>query len=201
MGTCVAPPRAQADVPRAGELWAGLLARVAQGDQGAVAEFYDASSRYVFGLTLRILGDRESAEEVTLDVYVQVWKQASRYSPERGAVSSWLLNMARSRAIDRLRSKGRRQRQQEGPLEAAGEAADHAPTPEESSLASERRRAVQSALAALQEPQREAIELAYFSGFSHSGRLRRASASACFTFGIRYSTRWVRYERPTTTSV
>ncbi len=78
------------------------------------------------------------------------------------------LNMARSRAIDRLRPKGRRQRQQEGPLEAAGEAADRAPTPEESSLASERRRAVQSALAALQEPQREAIELAYFSGFSRS---------------------------------
>ena len=133
-----------------------------------MAEFYDASSRYVFGLALRILGDRESAEEVTLDVYVQVWKQASRYSPERGSVSSWLLNMARSRAIDRLRSKGRRQRQQEGPLDAAGEAADRAPTPEESSLASERRRAVQSALAALQEPQREAIELVYFSGFSHS---------------------------------
>ena len=138
------------------------------GDQGALAEFYDDSSRYVFGLTLRILGDRESAEEVTLDVYVQVWKQASRYSPERGAVSSWLLNMARSRAIDRLRSKGRRQRAQEGPLDAVGEAADRAPTPEESSLASERRRAVQSALGALQEPQREAIELAYFLGFSHS---------------------------------
>ena len=161
-------PRAQTEGSRANELWADLLARVSQGDQGAVAEFYDASSRYVFGLVLRILGDRPSAEEVTLDVYVQVWKQAGNYSPERGSASSWLLTMSRSRAIDRLRSKGRRQSSHESPMEALDMAADDAPTPEQSSVASERRVAVQTALGALQSPQREAIELAYFSGFSHS---------------------------------
>ena len=168
MGTCVTTPRAQAEDSRADELWADLLARVAQGDQGALAEFYDATVRYVFGLVLKILRDHASAEEVALDVYVQVWKQADRYSPERGSPSSWLLNMARSRAIDRLRSKGGRQREREGSLEAGGEVPDRALTPEQSSVASERRLAVQAAMGALQAPQREAIELAYFSGFSHS---------------------------------
>ncbi len=168
MGTCVTAPRAQAEDSRAHELWADLLARTAQGDQGALAELYDATARYVFGLGLRILGDQPSAEEVTLDVYVQVWKQAGRYSPGRGSALAWLLNMARSRAIDRLRSKGRRQREQEGPPAAVAEVPDRALTPEQSSLASECRPAVQAAMGALQPPQREAIELAYFLGFSHS---------------------------------
>lgn len=148
--------------------WAALLARVGGADQSALAQLYDASSPAVFGLTLRILGDRAAAEEVTLDVYTQVWKTASQYTPERGAASSWLLMLARSRSIDRLRSRARRDQDRETPLEAqVTEVADPAPTPEQTSVEAARRQVIQSALGTLDPRQREAIDLAFFSGFSH----------------------------------
>lgn len=84
--------------------WAGLLARIAAGDQPALAEFYDASSAKVFGLVMKILADRTVAEEVTMDVYTQVWRRASSYDAERGTPGSWLMTLAKTRAIDRFRS-------------------------------------------------------------------------------------------------
>jgi RNA polymerase sigma-70 factor (ECF subfamily) len=147
--------------------WADLISRVAQGDQHTFGAFYDGTSRLVYGLALRILGNPSAAEEVTIDVYVQVWRQAAHYNQRRGSPATWLLTLARSRAIDRLRSMATKQ-QREEPLEAA--AAVPAPTvdPELVSAASEQRRQVQAALATLTPEQRQVIELAYFCGLSHS---------------------------------
>ena len=86
---------------------AELIREAASGDQQALAALYDATSRTVYGLLLRILADASAAEEVLLDVYEQVWRQAASYNRERGTPLAWLTTIARSRAIDRLR-RGRR---------------------------------------------------------------------------------------------
>ena len=102
------------------DTWVDWVSQVVQGDESALALLYDASSRLVYGLALRILGESGAAEEVTLDVYLQVWRQANRFDPARGRVSTWLMNMARSRAIDKLRVKPRELWQSET-LEAVAE--------------------------------------------------------------------------------
>lgn len=84
--------------------WAQLIALTAQGDQTALATFYDRSSPQVFGFIYKILNNREAAEEVTLDVYTQVWRQAHTYDHTRGAPGAWLMTLARTRAIDRFRA-------------------------------------------------------------------------------------------------
>src|SRR3712207_40055 len=83
---------------------AALIRSVAGGDQRALAALYDSTSRLVYGLVLRILGDAGAAEEVLLDVYTQVWRQAGNYSERRGSPLAWLTTIARSRAVDRLRA-------------------------------------------------------------------------------------------------
>jgi RNA polymerase sigma-70 factor (ECF subfamily) len=145
---------------------ANLIHSLADGDQQAMAALYDATNRLVYGLTLRILGDPATAEEVMLDVYLQAWRQASSFDQTRGGPLAWLTTMARSRAIDRLRSTKQRT-QREEPLE---EASNHS-TPsnvEEQVAISEMRSHVNAALALLSPEQREVIELAYYAGMSHS---------------------------------
>jgi RNA polymerase sigma-70 factor (ECF subfamily) len=147
--------------------WAALIKRVADGDQSALTTLYDSTSRMVFGLVLRIVTDRSSAEEVLLDVYTQVWRQASTYDAQRGAPLAWLMTIARTRGIDRLRS-GRQEHQRRESLDAIGEVSSHTTSPEADSVAGERRQLVRSALEKLSAEQREVIELAYYSGLSHS---------------------------------
>jgi RNA polymerase sigma-70 factor (ECF subfamily) len=137
------------------------------GDESALSQLYDETSRLIFGLTLRILGDAATAEEVLLDVYCQVWRQAASYSSERGAPLAWLMTIARSRAIDRLRA-GRQDQQRKEPLDSVGNHPAASENPEEAGVISERRVLVRSALAALAPEQREVIELAYYAGLSHS---------------------------------
>jgi RNA polymerase sigma-70 factor (ECF subfamily) len=150
----------------AADNWPALLQRIAAGDQSAVAELYDATSNVVFSLALRVLGERASAEDVLIEVYAQVWRQAHTYDPQRGTPLSWLLTLARSRSIDLLRSRQRTQATE--PLEAASQAPAGIPGPEENSSVAERRRAVNQALASLHEDQRQVIELAYFADLSHA---------------------------------
>ncbi|HYP27471.1 MAG TPA: sigma-70 family RNA polymerase sigma factor [Blastocatellia bacterium] len=144
-----------------------LLGHVADGDQSALTTLYDATSRLVFGLVLRILSDRSAAEEVLLDVYTQVWRQASTYDSKRGAPLAWMMTIARSRAIDRLRA-GRQEHQHKEPIETVGELRSKAQSPEEATEISERQKIVREALDTLSAEQREVLELAYFSGLSHS---------------------------------
>jgi RNA polymerase sigma-70 factor (ECF subfamily) len=147
--------------------WAGLLARIAVGDQSALAEFYDASSAKVFGLAMKILGDSAAAEEATLDVYTQVWRRISTYDAERGTPGSWLMTLAKHRAIDRFRSSYL-ERGRHVPLEQAAELPGHEETPEQYSVGLERQRLVQEALASLSAEQRQTIALAYYWGLSQS---------------------------------
>jgi len=144
-----------------------FVQRVAKGDQSALAALYDSTNRLVYGLILRVLGDSSTAEEVLLDVYTQVWRQAASYDTGRGTPLAWLTTIARSRAIDRLRS-GWQDQQRKEPLDLLTDRETSLASPEEMTVASERQRFVRSALAALSPEQREVIELAYYSGLSHS---------------------------------
>ena len=85
--------------------WFSYIERMARGEQQALASLYDESSRLIHGVVMKILGNASDAEEVTLDVYSQIWKSAGGYSPERGSPSTWMTLLARSRALDRLRSR------------------------------------------------------------------------------------------------
>jgi RNA polymerase sigma-70 factor, ECF subfamily len=144
-----------------------LVESVAAGDQSALAALYDATNRFIYSLILRVLGDMGSAEEVMIDVYTQLWRQAASYDANRGAPLAWMATIARSRAIDRLRSGWQDQHRKES-LDVLGDAPANAASPEESAAASERQRFVREALNLLTPEQRRVIELAYYSGLSHS---------------------------------
>ena len=144
-----------------------VVQKIAKGDQTALATLYDATNRLAYGLILRVLGDASSAEEVLLDVYTQIWRQAANYDTSRGGPLSWLMTIARSRAIDRLRS-GWQDRQRKEPLDLLNDRETDAASPEETTAASERRKFVRAALGSLAPEQREVIELAYYGGLSHS---------------------------------
>src|SRR6185436_8184391 len=124
--------------------WAALIEKVAGGDQSALTTLYDSTSRLVFGLVLRVVGDRSTAEEVLLDVYTQVWRQASTYDAKRGAPLAWLMTIARSRAIDRLRS-GKHDQNKES-LDDLSNLGGSGVSPEEATVFSERQQIVRSAL-------------------------------------------------------
>jgi RNA polymerase sigma-70 factor (ECF subfamily) len=142
-----------------------LIQRISQGDQLAFATLYDATRSLVYGLAVRIVRDQSTAEDVTIEVYQQVYQQAGQYTSDRGTPSAWLLTLTRSRAIDRLRQHTLRQ-QRESPLDAIAFTSP-LPDPETSSVANELRRAVRNALATLSKEQRQVIEIAYYAGLSH----------------------------------
>ncbi|MFN8603744.1 MAG: sigma-70 family RNA polymerase sigma factor [Candidatus Binatia bacterium] len=146
---------------------AELIARCARGDQSALARLYDTTAAQVNGLALRILGDRDTAEEITGDVFLQVWRSASSYDASRGSPLAWLLTIARSRSIDRLRATAG-DRRQTAPFELGLKAAAAEPGPEEVSSLVQRGRFVRAAMQRLSREQREAIELAFFAGLSHN---------------------------------
>jgi RNA polymerase sigma factor (sigma-70 family) len=100
--------KARARVPE--QDWEGLLRSIATGDQLALHTLYERTHRLVFTLAMRITKNRESAEELTLDVFHDVWRRASRYEVAGGTVLGWIMNQARSRAIDRLRFERRKKR-------------------------------------------------------------------------------------------
>ncbi len=144
-----------------------VIRRVASADQGALGELYDATSPTVFGLVRRIVGDYSVAEEVTLDVYTQVWRLASAYLEDKGSPLTWLLMLARSRAIDHLRSRARRVKAQELPIEVAFDHSDPSPDPETAAISGSRRKIVRDILADLEPEQIAMLQLAFFEGLSH----------------------------------
>jgi len=143
--------------------WSGYLREIAAGRESALASLYDESSALVYTLALRILGNSADAEEVTLDVYNQVWREARKFDPRRASATTWLVMMARSRAIDRLRSAAAR-RNREEPFAEGFEIPAPGLRPDQM----EARRLVAAALAELPAEQRVPIELAYYSGLSQT---------------------------------
>ena len=144
-----------------------LISRVAAGDQLAMAALYDTSHRVVYGLVLRILSEHAAAEEVLLDVYMQVWRQAHSYDAQRGSPMAWMLTIARSRALDRLRS-GRLEQGLRDSFESFPEYPTSDVNAEEIAEIAQVQRKVRDALQTLPAEQRQAIELAYYRGLSHS---------------------------------
>jgi RNA polymerase sigma-70 factor, ECF subfamily len=136
---------------------AGLLGRLAKGDQLALGELYDIYAPLVNGLALRIVRDTADAEDVVQEVFVQVWRQASRYDPKRGSPEAWLCTMARTRALDRLRRRSSRREETE----------ENAP-PSAAVPRNEERLAVREALQGLSEDRRRALELAYYEGLTQT---------------------------------
>lgn len=147
--------------------WGQLIAQTAQGDQAALATLYDRSSPQVYGLIFKILNNREAAEEVTLDVYAQVWKQAHSFDETRGTPGGWLMMLARTRAIDRFRS-GLAERGKLEDLDVASFFSSQDPTPDQEIEEQQRQQQVRQALSLLSAEQREAIALGYFYGLSQS---------------------------------
>jgi len=143
------------------------LRRLASGDQAAAARLYDRHVRPLYSLILRILGNETEAEDVLQEVFAQAFRQASRYDARRGAVAAWLLTIARSRAIDRLRARRTRVEARTGE-QTLGEMPDAQPDAASTMLDEERSRLVRQALGELPMLQRMAIELAYYEGLSHS---------------------------------
>ncbi|HWP43676.1 MAG TPA: sigma-70 family RNA polymerase sigma factor [Blastocatellia bacterium] len=144
-----------------------LIKRAAGGEQGALGELYDATSSQIYGLLVRMLSDRAAADEVLLDVYKQAWRQAALYERERGSPLGWLLTIGRTRALDRLRSVKREQQLKQAVGADPGSHSSPA-NPEQKAVISERQELVRTALGSLPSSQREVIELAYYSGLSHS---------------------------------
>jgi RNA polymerase sigma-70 factor, ECF subfamily len=142
------------------------LERMARGDQAGLAEMYDRHGRLVYSLALRIVRDRGDAEDVTQDVFVQAWRQASRFDTTRGNVAAWLLTMARSRAIDLIRR--RRVRPQPGADDMVMETKDASPAPDVQFEWVQRAEVIQEAMGALPLVQRLAIELAFFEGLTQA---------------------------------
>lgn len=141
-----------------------LIDRVKNRDKAAFGEIYSRFSQIVFNLVYRILKDREEAKEVVQEIFLQVWRKAASYDSERGAVSTWIINIARNRSIDRLRALGHRDRSMQIDEERLNSKFDLSRIIEDRE---ERRKVIQNALDTLPEDQRAAIEMVYFDGYTH----------------------------------
>lgn len=143
-----------------------LLSRVAEGDQAAFGQLYDQTSGRVFGLVRRLLKDSAQSEEVTQEIFLEVWQNAKRYDPTKGSAATWMLTMAHRRAVDRIRSsQSTRERDQKIGLRDMETEYDSVSESVEISVEHER---VGKALQRLTELQRQAVTLAYYGGYSHS---------------------------------
>ena len=142
------------------------LERMARGDHEALAELYDRHSRLVYSLALRIIRDQGEAEDIVQEVFSQAWRQAGRYEARRGNVIAWLLNLTRSRAIDRLRGRQSRPEAASDSLLAIDIPDLTLPVDEQLSLEGRASR-VRAAMKELSVLQRVAIELAFYEGLTH----------------------------------
>lgn len=156
----------QTSAPVSEQEWVGLVQSIARGDQLALQGLFQRTYRIVFTLIMRITNNRETAEELTVDVFHDVWRRASAYDPAGGSVVGWIMNQARSRAIDRVRFDQRKKRvitsHAESPL------APSAPTgPQEAIDLMEQGRLLRKALQVLTPEERQAIETAFFSELTY----------------------------------
>jgi RNA polymerase sigma-70 factor (ECF subfamily) len=142
------------------------MERIGRGDPQALEQLYDRHGSAVLALCLRILRDRAEAEDVLEEVFWELWQRRGRYDGERSSPFSYLMTLSRSRALDRLRFRRRREGVWQG-LPEGELPAGSAPTPFEDALLSEQRVAIERALHELPEASRRAVELNFFEGLSH----------------------------------
>jgi RNA polymerase sigma-70 factor (ECF subfamily) len=171
------PPATLGDVLYAGSTppvpereWTTLVRSIAAGDQRALHALYERAHRIVFTLMMRITANRETAEELTIDVFHDVWRGAARYDAANGTVLGWIMNQARSRAIDRLRFENRKKRR---PGDDAQPPAEAAADPHDVLELREQAKALRAALAALTADERQAIEATFFAGLTHAEAAER----------------------------
>jgi RNA polymerase sigma-70 factor, ECF subfamily len=171
-GTAYSGAMATLPLPTAAESDQSLLERVGRGDEVALERLYDKYSSALYAVAYRISGERFDAEEIVLDSFAQAWRDAPRFQSARGSVIAWLTMICRSRALDLVRSRGRRSR-----VVTKAAAAEPDATPamgvaepgtDRDLERMERRKVVAEALMALSPPQRQAVQLAYYEGLSHS---------------------------------
>lgn len=146
------------------QVWAKLVQSVAAGDEQALHALYDMAHRIVFTLIMRITANRQTAEELTIDVFHDIWRGAPTYDPQKGTVLGWIMNRARSRAIDRLRFDSRKKRSTAADV---AEQAEPSADPNDVLVLREQETSLRVALAALTPDEREAIELTFFAGHTH----------------------------------
>jgi RNA polymerase sigma-70 factor (ECF subfamily) len=149
-----------------GATLADLLRRSARGDEAAFAALYDATSRRLFGLVLRIVRDHAMSEEVTQEVYLDVWRHSARFDAQRGSAISWLMTIAHRTAVDRVRASEASRRRDDA--HATTHQDVEFDTTAESAQASLEAQRVRRALTTLTDAQRSAVELAYLGGYTHT---------------------------------
>lgn len=153
------------EAPAAADL-AELLKLSARGDELAFARLYDATSARAYGLAVRVVRDPAQAEEVTQEAFLEIWRTANRFDPTRGSAISWMLTLVHRRSVDRVRSAESASRR-ESTYHHENQPVDHDATAEAAQASLEGHR-VRQALLSLTKVQREALELAYFGGYTHT---------------------------------
>src|SRR5438270_12778556 len=156
-----------------------LLRQVARGDSAAFATVYDLTKARVYGLVTRVVRDPGYSEETTQEVYLEVWRTASRYDPAKGSAMAWLLTVAHRRAVDRVRAEqagSRRESRYGAATSETGSTTAHDPVAD-SAIAGDERRRVTQCLDALSDAQRQCIELAYYQGLTYSEVSQRLAAN------------------------
>jgi RNA polymerase sigma-70 factor (ECF subfamily) len=148
--------------------WRAHLVGIAAGNSESLTLLYDESAPLLLGLACRMMRNDADAEEIILDAFEQVWRSARSFDPERGSAWRWLTLLVRSRAIDRLRtSAARHNRDYVFPLAAHWDPVSQEPSPDFATLLNQQRILIRGAMQLLPGEQRQAVELAYFSGLTH----------------------------------
>ena len=152
--------RPSGDGERAGDWELAVRKRMASGDDSALTEVYDQYASFVYGLALRVIGDRRAAEDVSQDVFIALWERPATFDPSRGSLRTWLGTLAHRRSVDYVRREEARRRR----AERAASRADVPPDVEEMATALVTAERVRAALDLLPPDQQRAIQLAYFGG-------------------------------------
>ena len=147
--------------------WHAYLEGVAGGNGESLASLYDEASAMLYGLALRILGNAADAEDVLLEVFEQIWRSARSFDPARSGAWRWLTVLTHSRAVDRLRARASKEKREEPRRFDDWEISSREPSPDEASMFRQQQLRIRQSLNALPREQKEALELAYFSGLTH----------------------------------
>ena len=159
------PVPGESAAPRQPDL-SELLRASARGDEGAFAELYDATSRRLYGLVVRVVRDPAQAEEVAQEAFLEIWRTSARFDAGKGSAMSWMMTIAHRKAVDRVRSAEAASRRDQT-YEATTQERAYDITAEEVERSLEGQR-VRNALESLTETQRGAVQLAYFGGYTHN---------------------------------